>query len=316
VSHFDLTPSAILSVQHFASFDEFRPSDILGAADSLPRDHRSFSFSRAALALPDARLVLQRTFSRDYEADLVADGCGIVVPMDDDFRLEANNEVMDHGRVALLRGRAPVRIIEPKPNAYMMLRLHSVMQTRGWADFDRGYQLFAASGESIRQLRSVLWNIARRASSCTEAVEFTDIAGAIQETLYDALDHVLIVNDALRARPRSFEQHRKLIARLDEVLRQRATTAVYSEDLARQVGTSVRTLQTAMQAVHGMKLHHYIRLRRLWLVRRQLIKALPGTSVKAAALSNGFWHMGEFGLLYKAVFGELASETLARSRGG
>jgi AraC family ethanolamine operon transcriptional activator len=310
-----LTPSAILSVQHFANFDEFRPSDILGAADSLPRDHRAFSFSRAALALPDARLVLQRTFSRDYEADLVADGCGIVIPMDDHFRLEANREVMDHGRIALLRGRAPVHIIEPKPNAYMMLRLHSVMQTRGWSDFDRGYRLFAASGDGMRHLRSVLWNIAQSASACTEALEFTDIAGAIQETLYDALDQVLIVNDAVRARPRSFEQHRKLIARLDDVLRQQSTTAIYSDDVARRVGTSVRTLQTAMQAVHGMKLHHYIRLRRLWLVRRQLAKALPGTSVKAAALSNGFWHMGEFGLLYKSVFGEMASETLARAQG-
>jgi AraC-like DNA-binding protein len=316
VSHFDLLPSAVLNVQHFASFDEFRPNDLLGAANSLPLDHRSFSFSRATLALPDTGLVLQRTFSRDYEAELVADGCGIVVPMDDDFLLEADREVMDKARVALLRGRAPVHIFEPKPNAYMMLRLHSVMQTRGWADYDRGYSFFAASPDSMRRLRSVLWNIARRASSCADAIEFTNLAGAIQETLYDALDHVLTVKDALKARPRSFDHHRKLIARLDEVLREQATAAIYSDDLARQLGTSVRTLQTAMQTVHGMKLHHYIRLRRLWLVRRQLIKALPGTNVRVAAQSNGFWHMGEFAQLYKSVFGELASETFARARGG
>ncbi len=80
--------------------------------------------------------------------------------------------------------------------------------------------------------------------------------------------------------------------------------ALYSEDLARHLGTSVRTLQTAMQTVHGMKLHRYIRLKRLWLVRRQLIKALPGTNVRIAAQSNGFWHMGEFSQLYRAAFGE------------
>lgn len=91
--------------------------------------------------------------------------------------------------------------------------------------------------------------------------------------------------------------------------------AIYSQDLARRLGTSVRTLQTAMQTVHGMKLHHYIRLRRLWLVPRQLIKALPGTNVRVAAQSNGFWHMGEFSQLYRAAFGELASDTFSRAPG-
>jgi AraC-like DNA-binding protein len=117
------------------------------------------------------------------------------------------------------------------------------------------------------------------------------------------------------ARPRSFDQHRKIIARLDEHLREHPMAALYSEELAQRLGTSVRTLQTAMQAIHGMKLHHYIRLRRLWLVRRQLVRALPGTNVRVAAQSNGFWHMGEFSQFYKAAFGELASETFARAHG-
>jgi hypothetical protein len=36
--------------------------------------------------------------------------------------------------------------------------------------------------------------------------------------------------------------------------------------------------------------------------------------ITACALSNGFWHMGEFAALYAAQFGEAPSMTLARSQ--
>jgi AraC family ethanolamine operon transcriptional activator len=36
--------------------------------------------------------------------------------------------------------------------------------------------------------------------------------------------------------------------------------------------------------------------------------------IKACALSNGFWHMGEFAALYTAQFGEAPSMTTARAR--
>jgi AraC family ethanolamine operon transcriptional activator len=55
-------------------------------------------------------------------------------------------------------------------------------------------------------------------------------------------------------------------------------------------------------------------LKRLWSTRVQLMAGSSGLTVKAAALANGFWHMGEFSNVYKATFGEMPSETLARSR--
>jgi transcriptional regulator GlxA family with amidase domain len=90
--------------------------------------------------------------------------------------------------------------------------------------------------------------------------------------------------------------------------------ALYSDDLASALGVSVRTLQTAAHAVHGVSLHHYLRLKRLWSARIQLMVGGGGMSVKAAALGNGFWHLGEFSRGYRLAFGETPSETLARSR--
>ncbi|WP_349643093.1 helix-turn-helix domain-containing protein [Bradyrhizobium japonicum] len=76
----------------------------------------------------------------------------------------------------------------------------------------------------------------------------------------------------------------------------------------------MRTLETATRAVHGVSQHHCLRLKRLWSTRIQLMTASAGVSVKAAALGNGFWQMGDFARGYKMTFGEAPSETPARGR--
>jgi AraC family ethanolamine operon transcriptional activator len=64
-----------------------------------------------------------------------------------------------------------------------------------------------------------------------------------------------------------------------------------------------------------MSLHRYVRLKRLWSVRQQLATGSSTAMIKAVALANGFWHMGEFGSLYRNTFGETPQQTLAAARG-
>ena len=87
-----------------------------------------------------------------------------------------------------------------------------------------------------------------------------------------------------------------------------------STNFAAHIGVSARTLQTASRSISGLGIHQYSRLRRLWAVRRQLRSGAPGLTVKASALANGFWHMGEFSSVYRNAFGESPSETLSHSR--
>ena len=72
-------------------------------------------------------------------------------------------------------------------------------------------------------------------------------------------------------------------------------------------------MHTAMLKIRGVRLRRYLRLRRLWAVRRLLLAGKP-LQIKACALSNGFWHIGEFAALYAAQLGEAPSMTLARSQ--
>lgn len=85
--------------------------------------------------------------------------------------------------------------------------------------------------------------------------------------------------------------------------------------VCRRVGVSERALRTAFICVYGVSPGRYVRDRRLALVRETLLAAPERPSaVKQAALTFGFRHLGHFAQAYRARFGELPSETIARSR--
>jgi AraC-like DNA-binding protein len=111
---------------------------------------------------------------------------------------------------------------------------------------------------------------------------------------------------------RSSDRYQQMVAKLDQIIQTLPSHHAYSEDLARRVGTSVRTLQVASRFVNGMSLHRYLRLKRLTAARDQLSKG--ESSVKAAALANGFRHLSDFSRLYVKTFGEKPSETLAHAK--
>ena len=138
------------------------------------------------------------------------------------------------------------------------------------------------------------------------------IVAAMRESLLAAVDAAVI--GAVPARwieHANSLRHFKIFRDIEEALAGHVGDVIYSADLAAKIGVSVRTMHEAMQRYRGMSLHRYLRLRRLWLVRRQLVAGAE--SVKAAALAYGFWHLGDFAHSYREQFGETPSQTLAKS---
>ncbi len=308
-----LKPSRILSIIHFNDADEYRAHDVLGGGTSTPLRPREFSVSRAVLPLQDGIFVLQRSFARRLEADLGTDkGVGLFIPIA--FHCSINGHDVDNSTIGLMRGKTPTKVIEQHPNSYLMLRFNSDMRHRGWQDADAALRYVQVQDDLMQRLRAAILDMFCLASACDDIQQFEPLNRPMQETFIAALDDALVPNDALQARPGSYDRHRRLIARLDEQVGWLGSAPLYSEDLAKAIGVSVRTLQTATRAVHGVSLHHYLRLKRLWSARRALLSGAAGLSVKAAALGNGFWHMGEFSRSYKSTFDEMPSETLAKGR--
>jgi AraC family transcriptional regulator, ethanolamine operon transcriptional activator len=118
----------------------------------------------------------------------------------------------------------------------------------------------------------------------------------------------------LDERARSFQKGLHVVNQIKARLSANLGAAIYSGGLASELRISARTMHSAMLKIRGMSLHRYLRLRRLRAVRRQLLAGGKTLQIKACALSNGFWHLGEFAALYAAQFDEAPSTTLARSQ--
>lgn len=83
-------------------------------------------------------------------------------------------------------------------------------------------------------------------------------------------------------------------------------------EVARAVGTSVRTLSGAFRAFRGYAPSAFLRAQRMQGVHRALRAARPDETVAWVASQWGYVNMGEFARSYRLRFGELPSETLRR----
>jgi AraC family ethanolamine operon transcriptional activator len=113
-------------------------------------------------------------------------------------------------------------------------------------------------------------------------------------------------------KPRPSAIQNAIIAKLDQLFDALPPSSpLYNSVLARHIGTPVRTLQAASVSVTGLSIQRYLRFKRLSQARCQLSKGI--LSVKAVALANGFWHLGDFARVYTQAFGELPSQTQSLS---
>jgi AraC family ethanolamine operon transcriptional activator len=273
-----------------------------------------YFYGRAITALPGALLMLEHTSPRALSGMMNAMGCTVVVPMSNHTHAVFNGRTWSSSEIGLLRSEILLDLHEPAPNAFAVIRFSSDMQNRGWEEEEGRLHLQAASGEQLARVQHVIRGALALSCTSMDHRQFACVAESLRDELMDALDHLLVIERDRRSGQRAFERHRKLVSKLDEFAHSHPEMPLYSEALAKELGTSVRTLQLAVQAVHGASLHQHLRNKRLWSLRAQLARGMPATSVSSAAFANGFSHLGELSHLYKLTFGELPSETLLRSK--
>jgi AraC family ethanolamine operon transcriptional activator len=82
-------------------------------------------------------------------------------------------------------------------------------------------------------------------------------------------------------------------------------------ELCRATNVSERRLRAAFVSVYDLPPSAFFRARLLDEARRRLVVGVPSsTTVSSVALDLGFEHLGRFAQRYRAVYGELPSETL------
>jgi AraC-like DNA-binding protein len=308
-----LAPSLVPKIFRFTDIDAFRSSVRNLNVDFTPLV-RTISAEQIILNLPGCDVNYTKSFPRITDAQLAPNCTAVGFTMDDGYPIRFNG-VEERGRsnIVIGSGGAFYSQVERTPRQYASIVFAPEIEDRGWPRSGANFMIFETSAASHHALRELISQVT---SAPSEFVDTSDVAGvsaAIRESLLAAIDSAFAdaANTPWTPGADSTRQF-KVFRDVETLLSGDIAHPLYSGELAKQVGVSVRTMHDAIKRYRGMSLHRYLRLRRLWLVRKRLIEG--SQSVKACALAFGFWHLSDFSKSYRLQFGETPSETLARSR--
>lgn len=310
-----LLSSRVLTITPSPDFDHFRSIESLGDHRSIPLHCRNFAACFAAVTLKSCSIYLQRSFARILQARYASTGAIVGFGMDDTVSVIIEGADVRPQSVLLVKGEAACEIVEPQSNLLAFIRFDRV-EDRGWPGETGTARLIASRPDALAALRSVTRDILLLASNSADLFEQPQVIDQLEESLLQATDHALETPCPANGGGRmDLSNYVQLVRKLDQFLQGNAAKAIHSAELAREFGVSVRTMNNAVVAIRGLSMHRYVRLQRLWNVRQQLVRGAAADSLKAIALANGFWHMGEFRTLYRDLFGETPQQTLEAARG-
>ena len=102
----------------------------------------------------------------------------------------------------------------------------------------------------------------------------------------------------------------------EQYMRANAHLPLSLGDVCRAAGVNARTLQHSFRKRRDCTPMQFLRNLRMEEVRHGLLEPADSTSVTGEAARWGFLHFGRFSHEYRALYGELPSETLRKSRRG
>ena len=311
-------PSLTPRIFRFSDIDEFRSSVRNVSMDFTPLV-RTIAAEQTVLNLEGCSVNFTKSFPRIVDAQL-APGCtAIGFTMDDGIPIRFNGVERDKSVIVIGGGGAAYTAVERTERQYASIVFTPAIVDRGWPPVTANFNMFETSPTAQQRLRTLVTQLLTalpqlgEPPDLSETSSLSETSAAIRESLLGVIDGVFaeIVPTRWASLANSTRQW-AIFREIRDVLEANLGRPIYSEELATQVGVSVRSMHDAILRYHGMSLHRYLRLRRLWLVRRRLLAGAE--SVKAIALAFGFWHLGDFSASYRLQFGETPSQTLAKSR--
>ncbi|WP_256807974.1 MULTISPECIES: AraC family transcriptional regulator [unclassified Bradyrhizobium] len=309
----DDAPALAPKVFRFSDVDEFRNA-IRGLDFEFTPFVRKISAEQTILSLPGCDVNLTRAFPRVVDAQLVENCTAIGFTMDDlDVPVRFNGTQRARPVVVIGSGGAAYTTIEEVQRQIASVVFRPEVTDRGWPQAALSFKIFETTAAGLNRLRGVVREVLAAASEPVDGPDVPLKAAAMKETLLGAVDDIFqsVVPARWTLRPND-ERNFKIFQDIRALLSDDLSQPIYSEEIARKLGLSVRTLHDVVRRYRGMSLHRYLRLRRLWLVRRRLLAGAD--SVKAVALAFGFWHLSDFSGSYRDQFGETPSQTLERGR--
>ena len=163
--------------------------------------------------------------------------------------------------------------------------------------------------ESLLQQHEIVGQMAKTMPNLFAA---TEVARALEQQLVYTLVKCLTEGVASTTAAGT-HRHGIIVARFERFLEANPNRPLYLAEVCAAVGATERTLRNACEEHLGLGPIRYLKLRRMHLVRNALVQAVPSeATVTKIAFDYGFWELGRFSVDYRAIFGEMPSETLHR----
>lgn len=297
----------------FSDIDQFRSAVRCLNVDFTPLV-RTIAAEQIVLNLDGCDVNYTKSFPRIVDGQVKADCTAIGFTMDEGLPIRFNGVERDRSVVVIGSNGAVYSAVERVERRYASIVFTPAIIDRGWPEASSNFNMLETSPVAHQRLRDLVVHALAAARQFDQSTDMPAVSAAVREAMLAGVDAVFadVIPTKWASRANSTRQFRTF-QDIRAVLAANLARPVYSEELAQQVGVSVRSMHDAILRYRGMSLHRYLRLRRLWLVRRQLLEG-TAESVKAIALAFGFWHLGDFSASYRRQFGETPSETLARAR--
>ncbi|EHD19560.1 MULTISPECIES: helix-turn-helix domain-containing protein [Brenneria] len=112
----------------------------------------------------------------------------------------------------------------------------------------------------------------------------------------------------------SRQKAQRVVAKAQEALMENRDRPLTMDELCLMTHTSRRTLQNCFETVTGQSPAVFLKNMRLNGVKRMLVVGNKDANISEIASKWGFWHLSQFTVDYKRLFGELPSMTLKAIR--
>lgn len=182
---------------------------------------------------------------------------------------------------------------------------------RQWSSTTRP-NLVRPSPAVMSRLQAIHKTVGQMAQNTPDVLALPEVVRSLEQRLIHLM--VRCLTDGVFSGMTRGSHHRSTtIARFEASLEAHPDKPFYLPEICAAVGVGERTLRSACREHLGMSPMRCLALRRMHLVRRALLHAIPSTTtVTRIATDHGFWELGRLSVNYRAMFGETPSATLQR----
>jgi len=279
-----------------------------------------FQGSLSELCFGDAQLFLEQTSHALRQVCTVpADYVWFGLPQSEDRCVRINGVAVQSGRIALHRGGTNFELVTPDALQFWGIVVKESVLMNYARQFECEDWLADVLGRPVLDVSEAKKHAVQR--NCHEILHHprqtitlpAPLSQSLSDNALSALFYLFHDAKPVFDDRNSSRQRHRLVERADAYVRSRSDRQVTVSELCTALACSRRALQIGFQEVLGVSPHAYMRAVSLNGVRSHLKNAESAyDSVQDAAAAYGFWHMSQFAVDYRELFGERPSDTLKR----